>query len=162
MNMLSREDEIVIALRRISQAIDIWSRHLLQNYGLTSPQLAALREIVGGQNVTTSSLAAALHLSQPTMTGILTRLEQRRLITRERSEVDRRSVRATITDEGRSLAAKAPALLRDRFCQQLRNLPVADQEQLLASLNRVAEMMQAPETDEGPFLFHSETAVPPL
>ncbi len=70
------EDQIVIALRRISQAIDVWSRKLWQDYGLTSPQLAMLRELLAGKNVSPGTLATALHLSQPTVTGILGRLEK--------------------------------------------------------------------------------------
>src|SRR5436853_72720 len=102
--MLSLEDQIVLALRRISQAIDLWSRHLWHDYGLTSPQLATLREILAGKNVSPVTLAAALHISQPTVTGILGRLERRGLIRREPSLTDRRSVLAIATDEGRELA----------------------------------------------------------
>ena len=152
--MLSLEDQIVISLRRISQAIDTWSRHMLQTYGLTSPQLATLREIMAGKNVSTGTLAAALHLSQPTVTGILTRLEQRGLIERERSEDDRRSVLATVTEMGRELASKAPQLLRDGFCQELRVLPVNEQEQILHTLKRVAEMMHAPDVGDVPYLYN--------
>jgi DNA-binding MarR family transcriptional regulator len=148
----SLEDQIVIALRRISQAIDVWSRFLLQTYGLTSPQLATLREIMAGKNVSTGTLATALHLSQPTVTGILTRLEQRGLIARVRSENDRRSVVATVTEAGRELAERSPQLLRDSFCQELRELPIEEQEQILTALQRVAQMMHAPEvTDSVPY-----------
>jgi DNA-binding MarR family transcriptional regulator len=154
--MLTLEDRIVVALRRISQAIDVWSRHMLQNYGLTSPQLATLREIQAGKNVSTGTLATALHLSQPTVTGILTRLEQRGLIARERSEDDRRSVLATVTEEGQALVAKSPTLLRDSFCQELAKLSTEEQQQILSTLQRVAEMMHAPEVGEVPFLFNEE------
>jgi DNA-binding MarR family transcriptional regulator len=152
--MLTLEDQIVISLRRISQAIDTWSRHMLQTYGLTSPQLATLREIMAGKNISTGTLAAALHLSQPTVTGILTRLEQRGLIARERSEDDRRSVLATVTEEGRELASKAPQLLRDSFCQELRQLPLDEQEHILRTLERVATMMHAPDVGDVPYLFN--------
>jgi DNA-binding MarR family transcriptional regulator len=159
--MLSLEDQIVIALRRISQAIDVWSRHLLQDYGVTSPQLATLREILAGKNVSPVALAAALHLSQPTVTGVLGRLEQRGLIRRERSSTDRRSVLAVATDQGRELAAKAPPLLRDRFRHELAKLNAAQQSEILAVLQRVAVMMQAPEIADGPFFFHDERKTPP-
>jgi DNA-binding MarR family transcriptional regulator len=152
--MISLEDQIVIALRRISQAIDVWSRQLWQEYGLTAPQLATLREILAGENTTPGTLATVLHLSQPTVTGILGRLEQRGLIRRDRSSTDRRSVVATVTEQGKELAANAPPLLRDRFRRELRQLPDVDQEQLLAVLTRVATMMHAPPITEGPFLFH--------
>ncbi len=154
--MLTLEDQIVLSLRRISQAIDVWSRYLLQNYGLTSPQLATLREIQSGKNVSTGTLATALHLSQPTVTGILTRLEQRGLITRIRSEDDRRNVRATVTELGNELMAKAPQLLRDRFCQELVKLSVAEQQHILETLHTVAEMMHAPEVTEVPYFINSQ------
>jgi DNA-binding MarR family transcriptional regulator len=156
MPMLSLEDQIVVALRRINQAIDVWSRQLWQEYGLTSPQLATLREIMAGNNVTPGALATALNLSQPTVTGILGRLERRKLIRRERSSSDRRSIAAIITDEGRRLATAAPPLLRDRFRQQLAQLQAGDQTDILKMLERVAEMMQAPEVTNAPF-FYNET-----
>src|SRR5262245_27604292 len=145
--MLAIEDQIVIALRRISQAIDVWSCHLWQDYGLTSPQLAVLREIMGGKNSTPSTIATALHLSQPTVTGILGRLEHRKLIRRQRSNSDRRNILVTASDEGRRLAEQAPALLRDRFRQELATLDLADQQQILDVLDRVAAMLQAPAVD---------------
>lgn len=149
--MLTVDDKIVISLRRISQAIDCWSRKMLGKHGLTSPQLAVLREIMGGQNTSMSSLAAVLHLSQPTVSGILTRLAQRGLVECERSGNDRRVVLTAVTDAGRELAAKAPPLLRDGFCQELRQLPRHEQEQILNTLARVAEMMQAPEVENEPY-----------
>ncbi len=147
------EDQIVMALRRVSQAIDIWSRTLWRDYGLTSPQLATLREILAGENVTPGTLATALHLSQPTVTGILGRLEQRGLVRRERSGTDRRSILAVPTDAGRKLASKAPPLLRDNFRRELAKLPPWQQSEMLSTLQHVAAMMQAPEVTEGPFLF---------
>ncbi len=147
------EDQIVMALRRVSQAIDIWSRTLWRDYGLTSPQLATLREILSGENVTPGTLANVLHLSQPTVTGILGRLEQRGLVRRERSGTDRRSILAVPTDAGRELASKAPPLLRDNFRRELAKLPPWQQSEMLSILQHVAAMMQAPEVTEGPFLF---------
>jgi DNA-binding MarR family transcriptional regulator len=155
--MLSIEDKIVIALRRISQAIDVWSRQLWHDYGLTSPQLGVLREILAGKNVSPGALAAALHLSQPTVTGILGRLEQRGLVRRERSTTDRRSILVVASDEGRQLAERAPALLRDRFRQELAALESAQQREILGMLERVAAMLQAPEMSDSPFLFNDSS-----
>jgi len=159
--MLSLEDHILAALRRITQAIDVWSRHLWRDYSLTAPQLATLREILSGKNVSPVALAAALHLSQPTVTGILNRLQQRGLIERQRSTADRRSVVAVATERGQQLAERAPPLLRDRFRQELEKWPEWRQSEILAALQHVAAMMQAPETADAPFLsmdIHETTA----
>ncbi len=155
--MLSTDDQIVLALRRITQAIDQYSRQLWRDAGLTAPQLATLREIIAGRNTSPMTLADALHVSQPTITGILGRLEQQGLIVRQRSQIDRRSIIAIPTKKGRNLALKAPPLLRDRFRSELSRLQQRQQNEMLATLQRVAEMMHAPPLSEGPFLYHSST-----
>jgi DNA-binding MarR family transcriptional regulator len=146
--------EVQIVLRRINQAIDIWSRQLWHDHGLTSPQLATLRQVLAGQNISPGTLATALHMSQPTVTGILGRLEQRGLVSRHRSTIDRRSTIAIATEEGKQLAMKAPPLLRDRFRDELAKLPDWRHTEILAALQHVAQMMHAPEMIDTPFLFH--------
>lgn len=151
--MLSTEDQMIVALRRISQAVDQYSRKLWQEFGLTVPQLAILREVLRAENVSPGTLAKAMHLSQPTVTGILTRLEASGLIVRRRSDIDRRIVIAVATDEGKRVADAAPPLLRDRFRKELKLLPEWQQTDLLAALQRVAMMMQAPDADLPPLLY---------
>jgi DNA-binding MarR family transcriptional regulator len=150
--MLPIDDQILSALRRITHAIDVWSRQLLREYGLTAPQLATLREILVGENVSPVSLATALHLSQPTVTGILRRLEKQKLIRCEQSSKDRRKVLAKVTLRGRRFAKQAPPLLRDQFRNELSQIPKSQQTEILMVLQRVAAMMQAPELDHAPFL----------
>lgn len=158
--MLSIEDQIVVALRRTSQAIDQYSRQLLRDFGLTAPQLATLREIMAGKNTSPMALADVLHVSQPTVTGILSRLEQQGLIVRRKSETDRRSISAVATEKGRKLADSAPPLLRDRFRKELSQLPDWQQSEMLATLQRIAAMMQAPDDSEAPFFFHTSSEAP--
>ena len=143
--MQSHEEQIIVALRQINQAIDTYSRYLLQEFGLTSPQIATLRLLSKDPDATPGSLADDLHLSPQTMAGILNRLEQRGFVVRCKDERDRRSTRVRITEEGRSAVLKAPALLRDYFRTQLARLQGWEQTQILATLQRVATMMNADE-----------------
>jgi DNA-binding transcriptional ArsR family regulator len=78
------DEAIVTAVRRIIRAVDLHSRDLLQNFGLTAPQLMTLRELARLEPVPVGVLSAAVHVSQATMTGILDRLEQRGLVQRTR------------------------------------------------------------------------------
>ena len=89
MSALSLEDQVIVALRRITRAIDLHSRGLMQEFGLTAPQLAALQAVQRLQPITAGALARSIHLSQATITGILSRLERRDLISRARSDADR-------------------------------------------------------------------------
>lgn len=152
--MYTLEEEIVLALRRVSQAVDTHSRYLWNQYGLTAPQLGTLRELEQTDGLTPTVLSDRIHVGAATLAGILKRLEARGLIRRTRDESDRRSHTLSITDEGRKLAKLAPSLLRDEFRRKLHRMKIWERTQMLATLQRIAEMMDAPDNRESPFLFH--------
>ena len=146
------EDEIVAALRRIIRAVDLHSRHLVHEVGLTWPQLATLRAAERLGECSVGALARTLHLGQPTLTGIVQRLERAGYLTRSPSELDGRSVKVSITPAGRTLLHAAPSLLQDRFRARLAELKDWERLQTLASLQRIAEMMDVETLDASPLL----------
>jgi DNA-binding MarR family transcriptional regulator len=150
--VLGIEDQVIVALRRITRAIDLHSRGLMQQVGLTVPQLATLQAIGRLQPVTAGALAKSIHLSQATLTGILSRLEARALVSRTRSSSDRRTVVVELAEDGRSVLENAPSLLKDRFRCELLRLQEWEQTQMLATLQRIAAMMDAEEIDAAPVL----------
>jgi DNA-binding MarR family transcriptional regulator len=146
------EDHIVSALRRIVRAIDLQSRRIMDACGLTGPQVVVLREAAHLSGASVSALARAVSLSQPTVSGILERLEKRGLVRRERSDEDRRSVFVSVTPEGARILREAPSLLQDRFRTELERLEKWERTQILATLQRVAGMMDADSIDAAPHL----------
>jgi len=149
---LTIEAQIVAALRRIMRAVDLHSRHLVHDVGLTWPQLATLRAAERLGICSLGVLARAVHLGQPTLTGIIQRLERAGYVTRSRHERDGRSVNITITPAGQELLRKAPSLLQDRFHAELAKLKDWERSQTLASLQRIAEMMDVEALDASPIL----------
>lgn len=149
---LTLEDEILVALRRIMRAVDLRSRMLLQDYGLTAPQLTTLHALARLQPAKASVIAKDIHLGQATIAGILMRLERRGLIERTRGQRDRRSVDIRLTEEGERLLKNAPSLLQDQFLERLGRLKQWERTQILATLQRVADMMDAGATDAAPVL----------
>ncbi|NLE39374.1 MAG: MarR family transcriptional regulator, partial [Pirellulaceae bacterium] len=119
---LGLEDQVIAALRRITRAIDLHSRLLLKQCGLTSPQLTALIAMQRLQPVTVGRLAREIHLGQATVTGILGRLEARELIVRTRGSRDRRSVLVELTEAGADLLSRTPSPLQERFRRELSHL----------------------------------------
>lgn len=146
------EEAIVAALRRIVRAIDLRSRRLFDQLGLTGPQLMVLREARRLGSSPISALARKVNLSQPTVSGIVDRLEKRALVRRDRSTSDRRTVAVTITPEGGRVLREAPSLLQDRFLAELERLEQFEQTQILATLQRIAWMMDAEDIDAAPVL----------
>src|SRR5206468_3246192 len=128
---LELDEQIVLALRRIAQAIDTHSRMLWQRHGLSAPQIGVLRELTARDEMTPGQLADALHLSQATMAGILTRLERKKYIRRQRDVKDRRSFLIRPTAAGKAAVKRAPPLLRDHFRSELAKLPEWQQNEVL-------------------------------
>ena len=102
--------------------------------------------------VAIGALARAVHLSQPTVSGILDRLEQRGMARRERSEQDRRSVVVRITEKGEQVLRESPSLLQDRFREELSRLEGWERHWLLSALERIAAMMDAEAIEAAPVL----------
>jgi len=146
------DENILRSLRRISRAIDLYSRKLAGRYKLTGPQLVCLRQLAGAEEMTSGELAAEVALSQATVTGILDRLEARELIGRRRDSRDRRRVMVTITGAGRRLVESAPPPLHNVFSERLAGLPESDQADIDRVLARVVDMMEAEELDAAPLM----------
>jgi len=146
-----RVDQVLSALRRVIRAVDLHSRQLVQSHGLTGPQALVLKAL-GDGILSAGALAEQVSLSQGTITDILNRLEQRGLVTRVRSESDRRRVMVELSPAGRDCLASSPPLLQDRFASRFEELEDWEQSLLLASLQRIAAMMDAGELDAAPVL----------
>lgn len=146
------EESILRSLRKVSRAIDLHSRRLVATVHLTGPQLVCLRELRESGAMTPSELARAVSLSNATITGILTRLEQRGLVTRERCTSDRRRVFVAMTEAGRKLVERAPSPLQERFVSALHDLPMANRTIIDVVLKQIVDMMDAGDLDASPVL----------
>jgi DNA-binding MarR family transcriptional regulator len=149
---MSIENEIVAAIRRIMRAVDLHSRRLVEEHGLTGPQLAVLQEADRLGPVTAGALARAVHLSQPTVSGILDRLNKRGLVDRRRGDRDRRSVIVTVTTLGQAALSTTPSLLQDSFRSELAKLEDWERSMIFATLQRIATMMDAEAISASPVL----------
>lgn len=145
-------DQVLVALRRIIRAIDLRSKRLMLQTGLTAPQLLLLRAAQRRTVAAVGTIAADLTLSQATVTSIVKRLESRGLITRERDGLDRRRVLIRVTAAGSLALANAPTLLQEHFVQAFSQLKDWEQSTIVAAVQRVAEMMDAADIDAAPLL----------
>jgi DNA-binding MarR family transcriptional regulator len=147
-------DEILRALRRILRRVTLHSRQLLRDTGLTLPQILSLRalgDVLGGRT-TQAELSRTLQLTQPTVNGIIDRLERAGLVKRERSTDDRRKVGVSLTEAGRARLTALPTPLQAQFIERLMVLSVDERAALLQSLNRIVELMEAGAIDAAPIL----------
>jgi len=144
--------EVLVELRRIIRATDMQSKRMVKSCGLTIPQVMVLRAIAELGDVTVRRVAGHVSLSQATVTTILDRLETRELVIRVRSATDKRVVNARLTESGKAILDSAPTLLHERFIERFDGLRRTEQVEILGSLQRIAEMMDAEQIDASPLL----------
>ena len=152
MDQLSEEDLVLVALRKIKRAMDLYSRKLRKTVGLTAPQLLLLQAIKNKADVSISTLSDEVSLSQATVTSIIDRLESRGLVQRKRSDVDKRVVHAMLTPDGERVLESAPTPLQEQFSTQFADLEDWEQTLIITALQRVASLMNAQEIDASPVL----------
>lgn len=143
---------VMASLRRIIRAIDLHSRALVQRFGLTGPQLVVLKELLDSSPQTVSRLAAAVSLSQATVTGILDRLERKEMVIRTRDPRDKRRVMVSPTATAETALAGAPPLLQEHFTREFDQLPDWERTQILSSLQKIVALMEADDVEAGPIL----------
>ena len=148
----SVSDNVMIALRKIIQAIDMNSKKLVKRVGLTGPQLVILQEISNQGEVTAGEIARAVSLSQATVTGILERMEKRGLLARQRSDRDKRRIMVSITATGEQVLKDAPPLMQEAFVERFTSLQDWEQTMILSALQRLVSIMDARAIDAAPFL----------
>lgn len=149
---MEKHQELLIALRKVIRAIDLHSKHLSKTSGLTSPQLLIMLEIEKAAGVNSSQVAKCVNLSPATVTNILDRLENKGLVSRIRDTQDKRKIGLFLTNDGKALLLKAPQALQEHFIEKFSNLARWEQSQLLSSMERLSEMMNADEIDAAPLL----------
>src|SRR5215213_7623723 len=84
-------------------AIDVRSKRMMQTVGVTGPQRLVIRLVGQKPEQTASDIAEMLGKHPSTLTGVLARLEERKLITREVDPEDRRRARCTLTAAGKKI-----------------------------------------------------------
>ncbi len=150
--MMEKYEELLVSLRKVIRAIDLYSKKLSKESGLTSPQLIVLQEISLHHGCMVKDIATSINLSSATVTSILDRLEARGYVIRERSETDRRKVGLHLTDAGKAAIKDAPRPLQAHFIDRFEKLQDWEQTQLVSTMQRIANMMDAEDIDAAPML----------
>lgn len=146
------EEKILLNVRRIMRAIDMYSSHLARQFGLTSPQLICLKKLAEEVEINPGALAKSVHLSHATVTGIINRLEKKGLVERTRSIEDGRSFLISITDSGRSMVESSPSMIHEQFTHELSKLADWEKTTILSSLQRITSMLSVESLEVLPVL----------
>jgi MarR family 2-MHQ and catechol resistance regulon transcriptional repressor len=115
----------------------------VQEYDLTVPQFGALEALYHLGPLSLGELADKLLVTGGNVTYVMDRLEEQGLVTRYRSESDRRVVRAKLTQQGSALVARVfpeHAVFIEHLC---RHLDADEQQELRRLLKRLGKGIAA-------------------
>ncbi|HEY3260491.1 MAG TPA: MarR family transcriptional regulator [Pseudonocardiaceae bacterium] len=110
----------------------------LGHLGLSAAEINTLANLADGRRRTVAELSAAVGSRSSTLTGILDRLEHRRLVRRQAHPTDRRSYLVVLTQTGAEVAATVDRAVADLERRLLAGLPataLAGFQSVLAALS---------------------------
>jgi DNA-binding MarR family transcriptional regulator len=111
--------------------------------GLSDTQLAALAALERHTAMTPGELADHEKVQPPSMTRVITALEERGLVRREAHATDRRQVVLTVTEPGKSVVQQSRRLREAWLAQRLRELTPQERQTLRAAAPILEKLSQS-------------------
>ena len=143
------------AFRRIVQALRTSSRESERRVGLSAAQLFALQQLAAVPGASINDLATRTFTHQSSVSVVVQRLVERKLVAKVTSAEDRRRVRLTITDSGRALLRRSPEPVQDRLIAGIAALPPLERRALVSTLGTIADTL-AVSNGAPPMLFEDD------
>jgi len=146
---------IMQALRRIFKAIQDYSQEVSHKFGITGPQLWALKTLSTNGSLPLGQLSKMMYLHPSTITGVVDRLEKKGYVVRDRVHKDRRVVMVQLTSKGKKIVGKAPNPIQGKMVYGLSRL---QQKNLNSIYDAVGELMEIAEAQniKATFFFDKE------
>lgn len=154
--------DILMDIRKIVRSINLESKRVQKDFGISIPQLLCLGHIDrSNEKVTTHrELMQLLSLNSSTITGIINRLERGGLAKRLPKSGDKRVTFIGITEKGSEVVRKAPDILHDQLTAKIKALPNDTQIKIKESLSIIVQAMEIGEIDAAPIIFPNESIEP--
>ena len=141
--LASRVEQIETDLRAIRRALRQQLEAEVAQGGLTVPQTAFMRAVVGSPGISLKDLSRQVSLAHSTVSGIADRLEQKGLIERRIDEKDSRFVRIFPTAQVTEWVTQRMQSLRAQpLAEALQRASEAEREAIEASLRRLRELLE--------------------
>lgn len=135
LQQLKLDNQICFPVYALSREIVSRYRPLLDQLDITYPQYLVLLILWEHQEQSVSQLGEKLYLDSGTLTPLLKRLEQKKLVTRSRSKEDERIVKIKLTSEGQSLQKKAASIPKQLFEDM--KVPEEELKQLKTTIEKI-------------------------
>jgi DNA-binding MarR family transcriptional regulator len=118
------------------------AREQCAKHGITATQLNVLKLLQTVGDLSLSELGQRLSAKNSTVTGIVDRMVEAKLVAREQSAEDRRVWKIRLLPEGKALAKKVEVAPWEMLTSAVLALPPAEVEQLITTLLKVVDHIE--------------------
>lgn len=141
--------DVLIKLRKIVRSVNIESKRVEKEQGVSIPQLLCLQFLAEQEDFRTnaSKLKAFLNLNASTISGILRRLESKGLVAKLPKASDKRITLISLTASGMKLIKSKPITFQQKLSEKLQALPPEKLQTIMDGINILTDIMEVEERD---------------
>jgi len=145
---------ILIKIRRIIRSINLESKKIQKEYGISIPQILCLNYLLSCKDYisTHNDIKNILILNSSTVTGIINRLEKKGFLARLPKSGDKRISKIALTLTGKKLISQIPPLLHEQLSKKLINLPDNQINEIENSLDLLINLLEIEEVEASPLI----------
>lgn len=146
--------EILTRIRQIIRSVNLESKRIEKEYGISIPQLLCLNFLEERDNfqATAKEIKDFLKLNASTVTGIISRLEKKGLVARLPKQKDKRVSVISITEKGAALLVSTPEPLHQQLSDKLKKLSPEELDKLQSSFDTIIDFLNIESIETSPIL----------
>lgn len=150
--------EILVKLRKIIRSINLESKKIEKDHGISIPQLLCLQYLSEQEDYQSiaSQIKKYLMLNPSTVSGIVSRLENKGLVAKLPNPEDRRAAFITLTAKGAEVLEKSPTTLQEKLTGRLATLSENEIGELEKNIDLLVHLMEAEEIEAWPMITNRE------
>jgi DNA-binding MarR family transcriptional regulator len=146
--------EILIKLRKIIRSINLESKKIEKELGISIPQFLVLQYLSNQDDYKAfaKDIKSYLNLNASTVSGIISRLDSKSLVARSTKPDDKRASFIILTAKGADLLNKYPPTLQEKLTQRLKKLSPDQIAELDRNIELLTVIMDVEDIDATPLL----------
>ncbi len=146
--------EILVKLRKIIRSINLESKKIEKEFGISIPQLLVLQFLSEQEDYRASAkeIRIYINLNASTVSGIISRLESKGLVAKLPKPNDKRTTYITLTAKGADVLQRSPTTLQEKTTQKLQKLTGEQIIELDRNIELLASIMDAEDIDAAPLI----------
>lgn len=144
--------EVLVKLRRIIRSINLESKRIEKQFGISIPQLLVLQYLSDQDEYRASAkdIKGYINLNASTVSGIVSRLEVKGLVAKLPRTDDRRASYVTLTAKGADLLKESPTTLQEKLSSRLQRLSVEQIAELNSNIELLTRILDVEDMDAAP------------